>query len=139
MTLEQRLERGEAEVKNVLVVDRVELATLDEIAGVGKFEDYAPAGLEQGFQAGDEVVRVWHMGEDVIAEDQVGLTFLASEILCKIVPEKFYKRFDSFFTCDLGDVRSWLDAERGNFGRVELLQEISIVAGDFDDEVFLPE
>ena len=39
--LEQRLQRRKAEVKNVLVVNRVELVLLDELCRVGKLKDDA--------------------------------------------------------------------------------------------------
>src|SRR5437899_4853245 len=69
---EQRLKRGDREIENVLVVDGVEFGMFDEIDGVRKFEDDTAFWLEECFQAGDEVVGVWSMGEDVVAEDEVG-------------------------------------------------------------------
>ena len=42
MPREQRLQRDEAEIKNVFVINRVELRLLDEIHAVGKFQDDAP-------------------------------------------------------------------------------------------------
>jgi hypothetical protein len=69
---EQGLKGGDREIENVLVVDGVEFSVFDEIDRVGKFEDDAAFGLEKSFEAGDEVVGVWSVSEDVVAEDEVG-------------------------------------------------------------------
>jgi hypothetical protein len=72
VTGEQGLKGGDREIENVLVVDGVEFSMFDEINGVREFEDDTAFGLEECFEAGDEVVAVWSVSEDVVAEDEVG-------------------------------------------------------------------
>src|SRR6266436_4260522 len=130
---EKGLKRGNCEIKNVFVVDGVEFGVFDEIDGVRKFEDDAAFGLEKGFEAGDEVVGVWCVGEDVIAEDEVGFFARDGEFFGDVIAKEFDEGFDAFFARDFGDVSGGLDAEAGDFGFGEVLQEITVVAGDLDD------
>ena len=133
MTGEQRLKRGHREIEHVFVIDGVEFGMFDEIDGIRKFEDDAAFGLEQGFKAGDEVIGVWGMGKDIVAEDEVGFFAGGGEFCGEVVAEEFDQGLDAFFACDFGDVGGRLDAEAGNFGFGEVLEQVTVVAGDFDD------
>ena len=57
----------------MLVVDRVEFGLLDEVRGVGKLQHNAAARLEQGAEAGDEVIGIRRVGKDIVAENKVRL------------------------------------------------------------------
>jgi hypothetical protein len=49
------------------------------------------------------------------------------------VAEEFDQGFDAFFAGDFGDVGGGFDAEARDFGFGKVLQEVTVVAGDFDD------
>src|SRR5438045_2284463 len=68
---EQRFERGQAEIKNMLVVNRVELALLDKIGGVRELKDDSALRLEQRAQTRNKIIRVWRMSKNIVAQDQV--------------------------------------------------------------------
>ncbi len=70
--LEDAGDGEEGEVGEVLVVDRVPLVVGHEAHQVRELHRDDAAGLEQDLHAGDEVVEVGHVGEHVVAEQQVG-------------------------------------------------------------------
>ena len=63
---------GEREVGEVLVVDGVELVLLEQPQQVRELHRDRPARRQRDRQPGDEVVELRHVGEDVVADDQVG-------------------------------------------------------------------
>ena len=133
VTNEQGLEGGYGEIEDVFVVNRVELGMFDEIDGVGEFEDDSAFGLQKRLQAGDEVVGVWGVGEDVVAEDEVSFFAGGGEFFGKVVAEEFDDGFDAFFAGDFGDVGGGFNAEARNVGFSKVLKDLPVVAGDFDD------
>ena len=137
--LEQRLERSECEIENVLVIDGVELSVLDEIRAVRELQRDTAIWLEQGFEASDEVIRVRRVGEDVVAENQVGLAILRGEVSGDFLAEEFDERLDSLFARNFSDVCGGFDAEARNACLHEVLQQIAVVARDFDDEALAVE
>jgi hypothetical protein len=127
------LKRGYREIEDVFMIDSIELGVFDKIDGIRKFENDAAFGLQKGFEPGDEVVDVRGMGEDVVAEDEVGFFSGGGEFCGEVVAEEFDEGLDTFFAGDFGDVGGWFDAEAGDAGLREVLEEITVVAGDFDD------
>src|SRR5579883_1870721 len=97
VTLKQRLQRGQAEIENMLMVDRVEFRFLDEIQRVRKFQNDASAGFEQRFQARDKIVRVRRVRENIVAQDQIGLPSRGREFARGFGPKKFFESLDPFF------------------------------------------
>ena len=71
MPLEKRLERCQAEVKNVLVINRIELRLFDKISRIGELENDSSFGLQQSPQACDEIVRVGRVRQDVVPENEI--------------------------------------------------------------------
>src|SRR6266436_3081987 len=121
VALKQWLEGDQAEIKHMLVIDRVELALLDEIGGVGEFDDDASSGFEERPQAGDKIVRVGYVGKNVVAEDQVGFATGVCQFLGEVVSEEFHECLDAFLAGDQGDIGGRLDAEAGDGGSLEVL------------------
>ncbi len=72
MAPEEVVQRGDREVAQVLVVDGVELAVVDEILDVRHLDDCNAVVLEQARDAAHEAVGVGHVGEDVVGVDDVG-------------------------------------------------------------------
>jgi hypothetical protein len=73
------------------------------------------------------------VGKDVVAEDEVGFFSGGSEFRSEVVAEEFDDCLDALFASDCGDVGSRLDAEARDVGFDEVLEEVTVVAGDFDD------
>ncbi len=69
---EDRADRVQREVREVLVVDRVVLEVLEQGGEVGEFERRRPVGGEKRSDAAGEVVDVGHLREDVVAKHEVG-------------------------------------------------------------------
>ena len=70
---EDRTDGMEREVREVLVVDRVVLEVLDQLREVRELERRCPSRPEQRSHAGDEVVDIGHLGENVVSENKVGV------------------------------------------------------------------
>jgi hypothetical protein len=67
---EQLAQRRGREVAEVLVVDRVELEVLEEVAQVRRLDDGGAVRPEQAADAAHEVLRVRHVRQHVAGEDQ---------------------------------------------------------------------
>src|SRR5690348_9492393 len=63
---------SEGEVRQVFVVDRVELVMLDESEQVGKLYGHQPVSLKHLLEAAHKSVEVRHMGEDVVGDQEIG-------------------------------------------------------------------
>src|SRR5215471_18453478 len=128
MALEQRLQRRQTEIKNVLMVDRVEFTLLHEVRGVRKLQNDPPTRLNQGSETRNEIIRVRGVGKDIVAQNQIGLV-AGGQFLSQSLSEKFDQGFDTLFLGDLGDIPRRFDPQTAYGGGFEVLQEIAIVAG----------
>ena len=57
------------------MIDGVELALLDQVDNVGRFDDGDAVGFQQGFDAVHETVQVGHVREHIVGQEHIG--FLA--------------------------------------------------------------
>ena len=121
----------------MLVVNRVELIFRDELEQVRKLERDDAAGLQRDLQAADEIVDVGDVGHDVIAKQQVGGLAVGDKFLRRLHAEKFHDARNLFLLPrDFRDVGGRFDAEHGDALRLEVLEQIAVIAGDFDDLAF---
>ena len=72
---------GEREVREVLVVDGVELVLFDEAREVRELHRDDAVGLQQLLDPGHEVVEVGHLGQHVVADHEVGADAVADELV----------------------------------------------------------
>jgi hypothetical protein len=98
---------------------------------VGRFDRRDAAGLQERGDTFEETDRVGHVRKHVVRVDDGRASTLAGEL----VPERFVEERDerrdaALGRRDLRDVRGRLDAEHGNAGRLVILQQISVVAGN---------
>ena len=134
---EQVIERGDRKVAEVLVIDRVELAVLDQVDHVGHLENRDPAGLlQQNGYPRHQAIEVRHMGEHVIGDDQIGGATLGPEPAGEGAPEEILERRHSGLDGGCGRCRRGIDAEHGNAALDEVLQHVAVVAGDLDHQGF---
>ena len=71
---EQSVERREAEVAEMLVVDRVEFDVVNQILEVWALDNGNAARLEHLAEAGNDSVQIGHMGQDIVGVDDVRST-----------------------------------------------------------------
>ena len=131
---EDRFEGGEGEIEDVLVINSIKFALGNHFGGIRKFKNGAAFGGEQCIDARDEIIDVRSMGEDVVGEDEIGLVF-GCQFLREFFGEKIRAGLHSVFASDGGDVFRGFDAEMRRVGLDEMMQEIAVVAGDFDDVI----
>ena len=130
----QALDGHEREVREVLVVDRVELVLRHQPLEVRKLQRDHAFRLQQERHAGDEVVEVGHLGQDVVADDQIGALPSATSASASATPKNSTLRRNALVDRDLGDVGGRFDAEHRHAERQEMLQQIAVVARELDDQ-----
>ena len=135
MVREDGRHREEREVREVLVVDGVELVVPHQLEEVRELHRDDAVGGEQRGHAADEVVEVGHVREHVVAQQQVGSRALVAELRRQLGAEELDQRRDPAFLRRRRDVGRRLDAEDGQLALDEVLEEIAVVAGDLDDLV----
>jgi hypothetical protein len=134
VSIEQRLHGGERVVEDVLVVDRIESAALDQIAQVWKFELRDPVILEENGESLDEGVYSLDMSQNVVGENDVCLLAFADQRLRGLSVEERIERRNSSGTRGLRRPLRRIDAENRHSGCDEVFQQVAIVARYFDDK-----
>ena len=93
-----------------------------------------PCGRQHRCHAGDEVVEVGDVGEDVVGDQQVGAAALGHEPGGELAAEELDDGLDAPLPGDLGDVGGGLDAERRDAALDEVLEQVAVVAGELDHQ-----
>ncbi len=139
VALEQILQRRDREVAQVLVVDRVELAVIDQIPHVGRF-DHGDAGVfEQCGDAGHETVGVGHVCQHVVGVNHVGSLALRGELCGELRAEEGQQRIDTLGASRRYGTGSRVDAQHRDAPGVVVLQQVAVVAGELDDQALGPQ
>src|SRR6185312_3752058 len=139
VALEQIAQRGDREVAQVLVIDRVELAVIDEIAHVRCFDDCNTIVLQQRRDAGNEAVRVGDVGQDVVGVNDVRDLALPGEIPRELRSKKGLERVDAALARDRDRAWCGIDAQHGYAALPIELQQITVIAGELDDQALWPQ
>ena len=121
------------EIREVLVVDRVELVLGDQPKQVRHLDRDDPLGLQEDLQALDEVEQPGHVREHVVARDEVGFDTACAEPLCGLGAEEGHLRGNPLGDGRLRDVGGRLDTQDRHAVRQEVLQQVAVVARDLDD------
>ena len=93
-----------------------------------------PVVLDQRAQSGREAPDVGHVGEHVVRGHQVGPAVGAGDLATGGGTEELDLGRDAPGPGRLRDVRRGLDAEHRDARRLEMLQQVAVVAGDLGDE-----
>ena len=94
-----------------------------------------PVGLSSDLHPGHEVVQIGHVGQHVVADEQVGLFALGGQCPCGVGAEEAASASGHLLLArGLGDIGGRFDAEHRNARCDEVLQQIAVVARDLDDE-----
>ena len=116
----------------MLVVDGVELVALHQAREVRELHGDHARGCEQRAQAGHEVVQVRDVGQDVVADDQIGLPMLFGHLAGGLAAKEPDLGGDAALRGGTGDVGRGFDAEGRHAARDEVLQQVAVVARDLD-------
>src|SRR5882724_3067524 len=123
----------------MLVINGIELDFFNEIDGVRKFQNNAPAGFQERAQARDKIVRVWRMSKDIVAKNNIRFAAGSRQVQRKIVSKKFDYCFNPFFSSDFGNICRGFDAEARDLGGLEILEEITVIARNLNNQAFMVE
>ncbi len=132
MRAEDPPDRQRREVREVLVVDRVELGLLDQVQQMGELHRQDAAGSQQHLQARHEIVQRRHVREHVVADDEVGRAALGDEFPGRLLAEEADHGRDSLRLRGGGHVRGRLHPEHRHAALDEPLQQVSVVRRDLD-------
>ncbi len=116
----------------MLVVDLVELVAGDRPLEMRELQRDRAFGLQQPGDAGHEVVDVRHLGQDVVADDQVGRVAIVRERARQLFAEE---RDAGGHALGLGGRRNiggGLDAENRDAHCFEMLQQVAVIAAQLD-------
>src|SRR5262249_38969097 len=130
----EEVDRDEREVREVLVIDGVELVLGDQTLKVRELERDDALGCQQPLHAGNEIIEVRHLSENVVAYDQVCVLALGDEAVGKRGAEELDEGWHMSAARGLGNVGGRLDAQHGHVERQKVLKQIAVVAGKLDDE-----
>ena len=133
MSGEDLLDHEQREIGEMLVVDRVELGILDQPRQMRELHRQDTVLRQQMREAGDEIVEIGNMGQHIVAEQKVRPGSLVPQRFCEVETEKCGQGRHPVRLGCFRDVGGRLDAEDGDAGLDEMLQQVTVVAGDFDD------
>ena len=116
------------QVREMFVVDRVELAELDQPHQVRKFQRDHALGFQRNRHSSGKVIYIRYMRINVIAKDEVGRRQPARQFLAEeLLHHGYAKGF-----CRLGGAARGLDPQAGNARSDEVLQQITVIRRNLD-------
>ena len=127
----------QGKIREVLVVNGVELIEFNQTKQVREFECEDAVRLQQDLEAFHKVVEVGHLCQDVVADNEVGGAAFGGKFFRHLRTEEAHQRRNPFFDGGLGDIGRRLNPEHGNALAHEVLQQIAVVAGHFGHETLL--
>ena len=123
----------------MLMIDRVKLHPFHQAQKVREFNREHALWLQQYLEATDEVVQLRHVREDIVCNDQVRAEPLPDQFPGQSTSEELVDGRDAGILRHLRDIRRGFDAKGRNFSSYELLQQVAVVASNFDDLAVLIE
>src|ERR1700751_3272161 len=132
MSSEYLFHCNQREVRKVLMIDRIVLVLLHKSAQMRELQRGNSFRLKQNSNAADKIVKIRDLCQDIVANYQVRCLSAGNHLLRGMAPEELDKGGHPLFLSRLGDVCCGLDAEDGNSFFQKILQQITVVAGQFD-------
>src|SRR5690348_1988810 len=118
----------------MLVVDRVELVLVHEAKQVWELDRKHTLRFQEQLHPGNEIAQVGNLGQNIVADEQVRLFALRRQFRPEfLAKEPDQRRYVLFFRY-LRDIGSRLDAKDRYFALYEVLQQVTIVAGQFHNQ-----
>src|SRR5262245_30934741 len=109
MRFENPADGEKREIREMLVVDRVELVSLNQPVQVWKLHRDHTALTQQHLEACHEIVQFRHMGEHVVADQQIGLTVLRGDVARGLLAEESDQGWYALPSGLFCDIRRGLD------------------------------
>ena len=119
-------------IREVLVIDGVVLAALDEARQAGELQRQRPPIIQQHRQTADEVPQVRNVGQDIVGRDEIGGSVALHQLSGGGLAEETHLGPDPARLGGGGNVGGRLDPEDRDVRFHEMLKEISVVARDLD-------
>ena len=116
------------------MIDRVVLVLLHQSHEVGKFERRDTPRLKHDRDATHEVVEVRHLRQHIVTDHQIGSLAIGGYLPRGLASEELHQRRHTFFHGHLGNIGGRLDAQSGNSFVDEVLQQIAVIARQFDGQ-----
>src|ERR1700758_2134400 len=118
----------------MLMVNGVELIALNEPLQMREFEGDDTVRLQKKLHSAHEIVKIRHLGKDIVADDEIGPQTFCHHLLCQRRAEEFDSRGDALLDSSFRHIGGRLYAKHRNTKRQEMLQQISVIAGKLDGE-----
>ena len=122
---ENRVYGREGEIREVFVIDGIELIVRDQLHEMRELDRDHAARSQRDLQSSDEVVEVRHLREHVVAEEQVRLLSCGHELTRCRTSEELDRRWDASRNGDLRHICGRLDTQRGDACRRQFLRCLS--------------
>ena len=122
------------EVRKMLVIDGVEFVPFHEPKQMRKLQRENSRGLQENPQAFHEIVEIGNLGKNVVAKNQVGAATFRNEFFRHLRAEEPHERGHAFIDGNLSDIGRRLNAKHRYLPADEILEQVTIVAGDFHDK-----
>ena len=134
MTRHEPLQCREGPIEDVLVIDRVELGLFDHVAQVRHLEARDSIILQQNLEPFDEIVDRVDMGGDVVGNHDIGTLTLGGEVARERRTEERLHRRDATLAGAGDRPLGGIDSQDRNASADEVLQQVTVVARDFDHQ-----
>ena len=125
------LHREQRKVREMLMVNRVELILVHQAHEMGYFNSHDAVWLEQQRNSLHEIIDIVDLCEDVVADDQIGLPAFMLEPLRAVGPEELHQSRHAPLLRVGSHVGRWVDTEHRNGARHEVLEQVAIIACEF--------
>src|SRR5262245_29284889 len=104
------IDRYERKIREMLVIDGIKLILGNEPLEMRKLERDHSLRREQMRHTRGEIVEIRNLGQDIVADDEIGASPLGYQTFRKSEPEKLHQGRNILFPCNLRDIGRRLDA-----------------------------
>ena len=122
----------------MLVVDRIELVLVDQALKMRHLDGDHAFRRQEMRHAGDEIVELRHLRQHVVGDDQIGMPALGHDLSSQSLAEEGVERRDAAFRRLFRDIGGGLDAEDRHAEADEMLEQVTVIAAELDDEALGP-
>jgi hypothetical protein len=132
-TARQYMDCGQRIIEYVLMVYRIELCMINQIAQVRKFEDSYSVATKACPDRTKEVINLGYVSKDVVADQKVGMAELSNDPGGRRVSEKPTEGRYALPAGYLHYVLGWIDSKHFKSTSLKILEEVTVIAGNFQD------
>ena len=125
---------AEREVRKVLVVDGVKLVFRDQALKMRHLDGDDALRRQQVRHAGDEVVELRHLCQHIVGDDQIGVPPVGHHFSRGFGIEEGDECRNACLSRGFRHIGSGFDAKNRHAEFNEMLQQITVIAAQFDDE-----